>query len=53
MPIPKRLRHLRLLRLLRLENQGMVQMGGGTGLAWTASKMVNASIAYKLTRGFM
>ena len=38
MPIPKRLRHLRLLRLLRLENQGIVQMGGGTGLAWTASK---------------
>lgn len=53
MPIPKRLRHLRLLRLLRLENQGMVQMGGVLGLSVLPAKMVNASIAYKLTRGFM
>ena len=37
MPIPIRLRYLHLLHLLRLENQGIVQMGG-TGLAWTASK---------------
>lgn len=53
MPIPKRLRHLRLLHLLRLENQGIVQMGGVLGLPGLPAKMVNASIAYKLTRGFM
>ena len=53
MPIPKRRRHLRLLHLLRLENQGMVQMGGVLGLSVLPAKMVNASIAYKLTRGFM
>ena len=53
MPIPKRRRHLRLLHLLRLENQGIVQMGGVLGLSVLPAKMVNASIAYKLTRGFM
>ena len=53
MPIPIRLRYLRLLHLLRLENQGMVQMGGVLGLPVLPVRMVNASIAYKLTRGFM
>ena len=53
MPIPKRLLHLRFLQLHRLENQGIVQMGGVLGMPGLPAKMVNASIAYKLTRGFM
>ncbi len=53
MPIPKRRRHLRLLHLLRLENQGIVQMGGVLGLSLLSARIVDASIAYKLTRGFM
>lgn len=52
MPIPKRRRYLRLLHLLRLQNQGIVQMGGVLGLVLSA-RIVDASIAYKLTRGFM
>ena len=54
MPIPpKRRRHLHLLHLPGLENQGMVRMGGVLGLPVLPVRMVNASIAYKLTRGFM
>lgn len=54
MPIPIRLRYLRFqFYRFRLENQWMVQMGGVLGLPGLSTRIVDASIAYKLTRGFM
>ena len=53
MPIPKRRHYLRFLQRHRLENQRIVQMGGVLGLSVLPAKIVDASIAYKLTRGFM